>query len=412
MSAYRKRFVQFTMLLIGFVLTAMVAAVAVYLVRDYYNGLRVTMEQVVAPLRELPRPPEGEAPRDAPEPEARRREKDILALIYDPEDETYSVLSSDNPYSDAELRALLSDVAAQSEPFGVLRARHVFYYRSESAPYRVAIASTAYLTHSVVNLGLVLLASWLGAMLLLLAVSIRLSAIAARPMEEAIRREKQFVADASHDLKTPLSVILANTAILAESPEADAEGRRRWLESTQTATKRMQRLICRMLTLAEAERPEAAPAMQPVELCGLATKAALELESMAYERHVALETELPASCTVRADPDELLRVISSLLDNALKYEPEGGRVLLSLVRERRRASLTVRNFGSCIPEEELPHVFDRFYRGDKSRAGEDGSFGLGLAIAKEMTERMGGRLSAESSPQEGTCFRLSLGLGK
>ena len=105
--------------------------------------------------------------------------------------------------------------------------------------------------------------------------------------------------------------------------------------------------------------------------------------------------------------EDLLRIVSSLLENALKYEPEGGRVLLSLVREKKNAVLSVQNFGSSIAEQDLPHVFERFYRSDKSRGSKDGSFGLGLAITREMTERLGGKITARSSREEGTIFTVS-----
>lgn len=105
--------------------------------------------------------------------------------------------------------------------------------------------------------------------------------------------------------------------------------------------------------------------------------------------------------------EDLLHIVSSLLENALKYEPEGGRGLLSLVREKKNAVLSVQNFGSSIAEQDLPHVFDRFYRSDKSRGSKDGSFGLGLAITREMTERLGGKITARSSREEGTLFTVS-----
>ena len=101
------------------------------------------------------------------------------------------------------------------------------------------------------------------------------------------------------------------------------------------------------------------------------------------------------------------RIVSSLLENALKYEPTGGRVRLTLTQDKRKVRLSVQNFGSTIPEEDLPHVFDRFYRSDKSRKSESGSFGLGLAITKEMVEKLGGQISVASSAGEGTVFQVA-----
>lgn len=407
MSQYRKRFVQFNMLLIGIVLTIMVAAVAGYMIKDYYTGLRTTMEQVVAPLRSFSQAPQGH-PTGAPKSQTdRENRKNILVVFYSREKNAYAMLSPNDAFSDGEIPALLEAIVAQKQDFGVLRQHHAIYYRSGSSPFRIAIASTDYIVQSVLRLGLVLLAIWLGAMLLFLAISIQLSAIAARPMEEAMQREKQFVADASHDLKTPLSVILANNAILAENPDAPVGSLSRWLDSTQAAAKRMQQLISQMLTLADVERPDAPVALERVDLASLAMRSALELESLAYEKNITLDTELPEECFVRGDSGYLLRIVSSLLENALKYEPEGGRVLLRLIQEKKKTLLFVQNFGTQIPQEDLPHVFERFYRSDKSRRNDSNSFGLGLAITRQMIQRLGGDISAASSPEEGTIFRVT-----
>ena len=392
------------MLLIGIVLTIMVAAVAGYMIKDYYTGLRTTMEQVVAPLRSFSQAPQGH-PTGAPKSQTdRENRKNILVVFYSREKNAYAMLSPNDAFSDGEIPALLEAIVAQEQDFGVLRQHHAIYYRSGSSPFRIAIASTDYIVQSVLRLGLVLLAIWLGAMLLFLAISIQLSAIAARPMEEAMQREKQFVADASHDLKTPLSVILANNAILAENPDAPVGSLSRWLDSTQAAAKRMQQLISQMLTLADVERPDAPVVLERVDLASLAMRSALELESLAYEKNITLDTELPEECFVRGDSGYLLRIVSSLLENALKYEPEGGRVLLRLIQEKKKIFLFVQNFGTQIPREDLPHVFDRFYRSDKSRQNDSNSFGLGLAITRQMLQRLGGDISAASSPEEGTIF--------
>ena len=410
MSAYRKRFVQFNMLLIGIVLAVMVAVIAGYMTRDYYTSLRETMEQVMAPLRFFSQPPEGrpEKPEFQELPEDIQR-KDILTVFYSQEDDSYTLLSNSEVFSQEELPSLLHTIVSQEKNFGILYSQDAIYYRSGKTPYKIAIASTDYIVHSVVNLVLVLLAVWVGAMLLFLLISIRLSAVAARPMEEAMQREKQFVADASHDLKTPLSVILANNSILMENPENKVGDLRRWLDSTQEAAKRMQKLIAEMLTLADVERQDVPLVREEVDLANIAMKADLELESVAFEKNVTLEDDLPDRCMVTGNADYLLRIVMSLLENALKYEPSGGRVSIHLTQSKKKTVLSVCNRGSRIADEDLPHVFDRFYRSDKSRTNSAGSFGLGLAITKEMVERMGGTISVTSSQEEGTVFSVTFG---
>lgn len=410
MSAYRKRFVQFNMLLIGIVLAVMVAVIAGYMTRDYYTSLRETMEQVVAPLRFFSLPPEGrpEKPEFQEPPEDIQR-KDILTVFYSRENDSYTLLSNSEVFSQEELPSLLHTIVSQEKNFGILYSQDAIYYRSGKTPYRIAIASTDYIVHSVVNLVLVLLAVWVGAMLLFLLISIKLSAVAARPMEEAMQREKQFVADASHDLKTPLSVILANNSILMENPENKVGDLRRWLDSTQEAAKRMQKLIAEMLTLADVERQDVPLVREEVDLANIAMKADLELESVAFEKNVTLEDDLPDRCMVTGNADYLLRIVMSLLENALKYEPSGGRVSIHLTQSKKKTVLSVCNQGSRIADEDLPHVFDRFYRSDKSRTNSAGSFGLGLAITKEMVERLGGTISVTSSQEEGTVFSVTFG---
>ena len=410
MSAYRKRFVQFNMLLIGIVLAVMVAVIAGYMTRDYYTSLRETMEQVVAPLRFFSLPPEGrpEKPEFQELPEDIQR-KDILTVFYSRENDSYTLLSNSEVFSQEELPSLLHTIVFQEKNFGILYSQDAIYYRSGKTPYKIAIASTDYIVHSVVNLVLVLLAVWVGAMLLFLLISIRLSTVAARPMEEAMQREKQFVADASHDLKTPLSVILANNSILMENPENKVGDLRRWLDSTQEAAKRMQKLIAEMLTLADVERQDVPLVREEVDLANIAMKADLELESVAFEKNVTLEDDLPDRCMVTGNADYLLRIVMSLLENALKYEPSGGRVSIHLTQSKKKTVLSVCNQGSRIADEDLPHVFDRFYRSDKSRTNSAGSFGLGLAITKEMVERLGGTISVTSSQEEGTVFSVTFG---
>lgn len=244
-------------------------------------------------------------------------------------------------------------------------------------------------------------------MLLFLFISIQLSHIASKPLEEAMEREKQFVADISHDLKTPLSVILANNSILIENQDATVGSVYRWVDSSQIAAKRMQQLITQMLKLADVERKNITVPLEEVDASNIAMKANLQLESLAYEKSVTLDTELIESCVIQTNEDYLMQIISSLLENALKYEPKNGKVLLKLTQDKHKTCIWVQNFGTTIAQEDLPHIFDRFYRSDKSRTNETESFGLGLAITKEMVNKINGEISVTSNPQKGTIFTVT-----
>ena len=334
--------------------------------------------------------------------------KEIVTVFYTPETNEISVLSQESAFDEETLEAILESVIVQDESFGTLYNYKAIYYRTgDENLYKIALASTSNIIHSMVSLCLVLFLIWLGVMLCFLFVSIQLSKVAARPLEEAMRREKQFVADASHDLKTPLSVILANNSILRENPQETVGSLSRWIDSTQNAAKNMQQMIGEMLTLADVERQDAPLVLETVDASAVVMKAALQLESVAYEKNIALETEIPDQLLLKSKEDYLQRIAASLMENAIKYEPDGGEVRVRLTSTKRRVLFEVQNKNSFIPEEDLPNIFERFYRGDKSRQGKTGGHGLGLSITKQMTEQLGGRISVESDKDKGTVFIVS-----
>ena len=363
---------------------------------------------------QTPQPPEDDLPSPAGQPVQKEDDtpkadsrKDIAAVVYDPERDSTAVVSAAAELDDDTLETVLPVIAAQEEDFGTLADYGLIYYRSSSSGAEaIALTDTGYIGSSMADLGLTLAAVWLCAMACFLAVSIWLSKLAVRPMEQSVVREEQFVADVSHDLKTPLAVIAANNSILLEDPEAPVGSLKRWVDSTGQAARQMQELVDEMLTLAAAQRGNETPRV-PVNFSDVVEKAALQLESVAYEKQVALETEIAAHVTVPGSTEALQRIAASLMENAIKYEPSGGSVSVRLTSAKRQVRLEVRNGGSIIPPETLPHVFERFYRGDKSRSPVEGH-GLGLAIVKQLTENLGGSITARSGETEGTVFLVTL----
>ncbi|AJC11852.1 hypothetical protein JI75_03370 [Berryella intestinalis] len=249
----------------------------------------------------------------------------------------------------------------------------------------------------------------IAALAVFLLVSIKLANWALRPVQEAWRAQKQFVADASHELKTPLTIILANSAILLKHPESTVAQQSKWIESTQIEAERMQGLTEEMLSLAEIEA-QASIELSDVDLSDLIDREALQFESIAFERGCALDADTEEGVVVKADAQRLGKSIATLIENACKYVEAGGRVRIGLSSENGRAVLSVNNSGSYIERDDLEHIFDRFYRTDKARSGDATGYGLGLSIAKETAEAHGGTLSASSSREGGTTFTLTLPL--
>ena len=255
------------------------------------------------------------------------------------------------------------------------------------------------------------------ALAVFLVISLFFSRWALRPVARAWTQQRRFVADASHDLKTPLTVILANTSIALEHPERSVASQSQWLESTQHEAEAMQGLVGDLLTLAKMDEEEAAaqsgaarPALEEVDLSDVIEGEVLQFESVAFERGVKLGSQVEPGIKLRGNEQRLRRLAGTLIDNACKYVDDGGAVDVALSRAGKQAKLEVRNTGAPISPEDLPHVFDRFYRADKARTGSAGGHGLGLAIARAIAEEHGGTLTASSTQAEGTVFTATLPL--
>ena len=279
----------------------------------------------------------------------------------------------------------------------------------------VALLDAASLRREVTETLLLSLAGFAAACGLFALLAGSLSRTIVRPVEENMQMQKRFVADASHELKTPLTVIDANASVLEQSI-----GRNRWLDYNKEQSDRMSGLVNELLQLSRREEAGDAGTPQEREIVDAAETimtAALTFESVAFERGVALETEVPDSLDTCGSRKDLEQLAAILIDNAVKHSGEGGTIRVSLARSVRRhgrkeqsvLELRVSNTGEGIPAEALPHIFERFYRADESRTHKDNSYGLGLAIAKGLADRNCGSLAAES--REGlTEFTLVLPL--
>lgn len=221
---------------------------------------------------------------------------------------------------------------------------------------------------------------------------------------EVIRRD--FVANVSHELKTPLTSILGYAETLS-GPDVDAGTQARFLATILSNTRRMMRLVDDLLDLSRVEGGRWAPRPVPVEIDAAVQDAWDPLAARAAGRQVVLETTVdPDAAALVVDRDALRQVLSNLLDNALRYVPDGGRIVAGARRVDGGIELRVEDNGIGIPSEHLPRIFERFYRVDPSRSRDAGGTGLGLSIVKHLVEAHGGRVTAESVPREGTTIRI------
>ena len=229
---------------------------------------------------------------------------------------------------------------------------------------------------------------------------------AIRPMEETWEKQNRFIADASHELKTPLSIINANCGVLYAGKEETVESQLKWIDSIMRAADRMTGLAGSLLSLASMEDVQLTLQNASVDLSSEASDSIAEMEAAAFEKELIIQSNMEPNIRIESDRAHIRQILSILLDNAVKYTNSGGLVTVSLTQEKRRIICAVRNSGSGIPPEDMPHLFDRFYRRDPARLSENGGYGLGLAIAQAIATQLNAALTADSVPGEYTEFRL------
>lgn len=287
-------------------------------------------------------------------------------------------------YTDGELENLARQVMARKEPSGT--AESLFYYRMDKGSYTlVAFMDNTILRQSMNTLFRYTLIFGGVAIAVLFFLAVYLAKKIVEPLEESYRKQKQFVSDAGHELKTPISVVSANGELLSRQI-----GENPWLANIQYENERMGQLVGQLLELARAENVK--PRMEELDLSRLVAGGVLPFESVAFEKGLGLDTRIPDGIRITGSSSQLSQLVSILVDNAISHGESDGKVQVSLTHTRSTAVLSVRNAGSPIPQEQLERLFERFYRADESRSGEEKHYGLGLSIAKAIVQAHSGKI--------------------
>ena len=300
---------------------------------------------------------------------------------------------------EATKRALSS-----SEAEGVIDNLLIYAKKETPLGIHIAFASMEHMRVTLKNTALIAGLACLGSLLIFYFVSRFLAKLAIRPIEIAWKQQQQFVADASHDLKTPLTVMLANLDILRAHKNESVLSQQKWLDSTAEEAERMHALTCKMLELAKSEDMKPTLIFAETNISELCERILLQFEPVAFEKNVSLEGDIEADIHLKSHEESFIRLIHILLDNAIKYSTDTNTVKLTLASSKKSVSMSVQN-SAVISEEDLPHIFERFYRADKARG--TGSFGLGLSIAKNLSEGLHGEIHAESGEENGTVFTVT-----
>ena len=303
------------------------------------------------------------------------------------------------------LLPLVSAALSADADSGVLPAQHMRYFRLEGAlTVRIAFMDSTFEQATLRSLVRVCLLIGAAALLVLFGLSWLLSGFVTRPVARTWQNQQQFLSDASHELKTPLTVILSSADLLKTSAQPE---QRQYVDNISVESRRMKALVEDMLTLSRTESGRAAP-FAPLDLSDLVTDAALRFEPVAFEAGHPLQYDIQNGASLSGDRQQLDQLLDILLDNAVKYAAKDAPIRLTLDISGKNAVLAVENPGDPIPPDKLPHLFDRFYRVDDARTGA-GGFGLGLAIAQQIVRRHKGTITAASDARA-TRFTVTLPL--
>lgn len=409
----RRKFILINLLLVGLVLTVVFALLVA-------SNARRLSDQSEAAMRmalnwqddENPRFEIGAPPPDREAQEDGKRFSMVPVFVVTVEDGTITNVNDGGQVNVSEETAeeaaeLALEAGTNRGLLGSLKLRFLVEQVPDGT-IRIAFADYTWETSSLRTLILSCLLIWCLAMAAFFFVGLFLSVLALRPAEKAWKQQRQFVADASHELKTPLTVILANTGIVLAHPDEPVSAQSKWLEYAQEEARQMKGLVEDLLFLAKSDAARQEFHAAELDLSEVVQGCLLPFEPVAFEAGVQLEARVDPGLTLTGDEAQLRRLIRILLDNGIKYAGGNGTVTLTLTRQQEKLRLSVHNTGAAIPPEHLPHLFERFYRADAARDRAQGGYGLGLAIAKAITEQHRGSITVASRPDTGTVFTVLL----
>ena len=317
------------------------------------------------------------------------------------------VLATSGGYFDLSdetfLMNVIEETLASGEESGILKEYHLRFCRIVT-PRSQSLVFVDISSELATLRNLVKTCIFIGALSLLafFGISLLLAHIAVKPVDKAWAQQRQFVADASHELKTPLTVILTNAELL-QDPAYDAQAKAQFSDSILTMSRQMRGLVESLLELARVDNGTMNRAFGPVDFSQLVEESVLPFEPLYFEKGLELQCRAEGEIPVRGSASHLRQVVAILLDNAMKYSAVPAVVTITLKRQGSHCLLAVSNPGEESPPEDLKNIFKRFYRMDKARSMNH-SYGLGLSIAESIVREHRGRIWAQSTQGENTFF--------
>ncbi|MDR2035854.1 MAG: hypothetical protein LBP91_04190 [Coriobacteriales bacterium] len=270
--------------------------------------------------------------------------------------------------------------------------------------YQIVFIDITVSVSTLSSLLLTLVFVGLGMLVLIFFISWFFAGRSIKPVSEAWEKQKQFVADASHELKTPLATMMTNYDVVQANEESSVKSQQEWLSHMRIGMDRMSELTNQLLSLAQTEYEELLDEKSVFNASTLFADIMQSMDTLARRKNLKVLSDLAPETSLQGFEKQTGQVFSILYENALKYADEGGSVEVALQREKKHLVVTVRNTGKGIAKDDLPRIFDRFFRGDAARTSEENSYGLGLPIAQAIAQQIGGGITATSEENGWTEF--------
>lgn len=321
--------------------------------------------------------------------------KSIVAIIAKNLNGDYylkQVFFDDKTFSDNIVKSVVDSAISHPHTSGSLNG--IYYKISLNGTEHLLVATDMSASDSALRSNMFTVFSWLMLIYaILLFIVWRISFSVFKPIKEAFIKQKQFISNASHELKTPLTIISANADVINEN------GDNPWASNIKSQTERLDVLIADMLVLAKMDEDKIQLSSVEFNLSEEIINNSLAFDAVAYEKGKTLDINIEPNVNYKGDLPSVKKIVNILLDNAVKHADTGGNITVTLKKENGKIILSVFNTGSHIPAEESNKVFERFYRGDESRSRESGGSGLGLSIAKSVADANKWKISAKSIPE-------------
>ena len=335
---------------------------------------------------------------------------DLKALTVEIDRNTRTIITTNvNWVIDNEtLQEMVNEVFANSGDTDQLTNYPVAYKHVITGPIlKIAFIDIAAQEAQLTQLKQALFVMFVTAEIIFLFSAAYLSDKSSQPIEESFKKQQDFIANASHELKSPLTIIQANTDIILSQPGSSVYQQQKWLDSTKLEVQRMTALISSLLFLSKNSDDTSVDHFVELDFSDLVLNRVLSFESIAYEHDIDYKYYIQPDILFKGVAEQLEMLVSILIDNAMKYcDQHYGVINIQLEEKKDVISLLVNNNGSLIPKEEINNLFDRFYRMDKSRSREQGGVGLGLSIAQEIVTTHRGVITVVSNPSNFTTFKV------